>query len=334
MAASATPVSSSGSPAPTVSPMARAMPGVVGGAGGAVDQRQPVEQRGGPDRADHQVLEPGLQRGGPAHLGGAQHVQGDRQQLEADEQRHQVLRSGQQHHAEDRAQQQREVLAMARLGGRPVAQRQHHCHQPGHVEQQREEQRQDVDGQRALDDGRAVARIPVGDREPAGREQRGHRQQRHQRPLCEPSRRAGRPAAPRRCRRPGRRRARAPGSRSPAPSRHPAARSWCPPPWRRSSSSGVTVRAAGRVGGAARQLLRGLGLGGLRLRRRPRPRLPGRPWPPWSPGALQHQLRVHAKRHDHGVTGAITARSSAPSSAGSAPGPTRLCMECWKTRIM
>ena len=92
----------------------------VGRAGGAVDQRQPVDQRGRADRADHQVLQPGLQRALAAVLRGAQDVQRDRQQLEAEEQRDQVLGGDEHRHPEHAEQQQRVVLAVAGAARAPA----------------------------------------------------------------------------------------------------------------------------------------------------------------------------------------------------------------------
>jgi hypothetical protein len=61
---------------------------------GAVDEREPVEQRRRPQRADDQVLEPRLERLLAAERRSAQHVERDREQLERDEQGDEVLRLG------------------------------------------------------------------------------------------------------------------------------------------------------------------------------------------------------------------------------------------------
>ena len=118
--------------------------------GGAVDQREAVQQRRRPDRAHHEVLEPGLERGAPVQVRGAQHVERDRQQLEADEQRHQAVRLGEHDHPGDRAEQERVVLAVAGLERRGRAQRQRDRHEPGDVEEHRHAERQRVDLERAL----------------------------------------------------------------------------------------------------------------------------------------------------------------------------------------
>ena len=85
-------------------------------AGGAVDEREAVEQRRRADRPHHEVLQPGLERGAPVQMRGAQHVERDREQLEADEQRHQALRPGQHDHAGDRAR----AAASGTRHGRPA----------------------------------------------------------------------------------------------------------------------------------------------------------------------------------------------------------------------
>ena len=217
----------------------------VGVAGGAVDQRQPVQQRGRAHRADDQVLQAGLQRGGAARLGGAQHVQRDRQQLQADEQRDQVLGAGQDDHAQDRAQQQGHVLARAGLARHVGAHRQHDRGQAHHEEQQAQQQRQGVDGQRAGDDRVAVARLPVGDAQPARGQQRGGAHQRAPGRAGPRGRGTGRPSAPAPRRPPAPARATGPCSRSRAP-------------WRR--RAGGSRRAPDRPSGGQRAGHLGRGL--------------------------------------------------------------------------
>ena len=119
------PVSSIGSPSepPASLPAEVAAPiaDEVGRAGGAVDERQPVDERRRADRADHQVLEPRLERLLAAGLRRAQDVQRDRQQLDPEEHRDQVLRGDEHRHPEDAEQEQRVVLAVARTrAGRPT----------------------------------------------------------------------------------------------------------------------------------------------------------------------------------------------------------------------
>ena len=81
------PVSVSGSVARLPVDERAAIPREVGRAGRAVEHREAVEQRRRADRADDQVLQARLQRTLAAHLGRAQHIEGNREQLEADEQR-------------------------------------------------------------------------------------------------------------------------------------------------------------------------------------------------------------------------------------------------------
>ena len=65
-----------------------------------------------------EVLQARLERRRAPHLGRAQHVERDRQQLEAEEQRHRVLRADEHGHAADRGQQQRVELAVRGLARR------------------------------------------------------------------------------------------------------------------------------------------------------------------------------------------------------------------------
>ena len=139
----------------------------VGRAGRAVDHRQAVQQRRRADRADDQVLQPRLQRLLAAQLARAQHVQGDRQQLQADEQRDRVLRRRQQRHAGDRRQQQRVKLAVRRFARGERAPRQQHAERPAGDEDQVEHQRQVVDAKCSGND--RLVRVPLPDRQPRRR---------------------------------------------------------------------------------------------------------------------------------------------------------------------
>ena len=67
--------------------------GEVGRAGGAVEHREAVEEGRRPDRADDQVLEPGLERALALQGRSAHHVERNREELEADEEADQVLRA-------------------------------------------------------------------------------------------------------------------------------------------------------------------------------------------------------------------------------------------------
>ena len=140
--------------------------------GRAIDQREPIEERGRAHRAHDEVLEPGLERGAPPQVRRAQHVQRDRQQLEPDEERHEALGLGEHDHARDRAEQQRVVLAVARLERRGRSQRQQDRHEPRHEAEHRDAERERVDAQRALHDRLAGAGLPDPDRQADRREQR------------------------------------------------------------------------------------------------------------------------------------------------------------------
>ena len=119
MAAKAIPISSSGSSS-TEPPTAARIAGEVGRRRGAVDEGEPVEQRRRAQRADDQVLEPRLQRVLAAQRRAAEHVERDREQLERDEERDQVLGLGDHRHPEHRAEQQRLELAVAAGARRAV----------------------------------------------------------------------------------------------------------------------------------------------------------------------------------------------------------------------
>ena len=149
----------------------------LGRAGGAVDQRQPVDQRGRAHRADHQVLQPRLQRALAPELRGTEHVERDRQQLEPDEQGHQVLGRDEDRHAQDAEQDERVVLAMARGAGRRLPQRQDHGGDRRHREDHVEHQRQPVHRQRVGDDRRGV--VQARDLDDDRGDQGGDRHQRH-----------------------------------------------------------------------------------------------------------------------------------------------------------
>jgi hypothetical protein len=149
--------------------------GELGGARAAVDERQAVEERRGAERAHDQVLEARLERL-PPHEGRAAHdVQRHRQELERDEQRHQVLGLREQHHAEGRAQKQGLKLSVARFLSRPLrgglSPRQRHDHGGRGDRDQGARQAQLVEAQRAGD--QVLALPPLPDAKPGGRGQRG-----------------------------------------------------------------------------------------------------------------------------------------------------------------
>ena len=168
------PVSSSGSL--VRSPAALRDAREVGRPRRAVDEGQAVEQGGRADRADDEVLQPRLERGRAAHLGRAQHVERDREQLEPEEQRHQVLRRDEHPHARGRGQQQREVLAVRRLARRHRAPGQQHRRRAAGAEHEGEHDREVVEAQGAGDEVLLLAVLP--DAQADGGEEAGEREQR------------------------------------------------------------------------------------------------------------------------------------------------------------
>src|SRR5581483_6270068 len=68
-------------------------------AGGAVDERGAEEERRRADRADDQVLQPGLERADEVDVDRAEDVEGDREPLEPEEERHQVRGLDEERHA-------------------------------------------------------------------------------------------------------------------------------------------------------------------------------------------------------------------------------------------
>ena len=71
---------------------------------GAVDERDPVQQEPGRERAKQEVLERGLRRARAATVHAREHVHGDRHHLDAEEHDHEVARGGHDHHAGRREQ--------------------------------------------------------------------------------------------------------------------------------------------------------------------------------------------------------------------------------------
>ncbi len=86
--------------------------------GEAVGERDAVEEEGGGERAEHEVLERGLLAEQPAAAGqAAEEVQRQREHLEGHEHGDQVAGGREQHHAEDGEQQQRVDLGVVEAGG-------------------------------------------------------------------------------------------------------------------------------------------------------------------------------------------------------------------------
>jgi hypothetical protein len=146
-------------------------------AGRAVQERQAEEQRRGSDGADDEVLQPRLQRALAARLGGAQHVERDRQQLEPEEERDEVLRRDEHEHARRRAEQQAVELAVRGLAGRDVPPGQQRRRDAGDAEEQVEGERELVEAQRPLHEVGPLAPLP--DRQADGRREGADGEQRH-----------------------------------------------------------------------------------------------------------------------------------------------------------
>ena len=87
-------------------------------AGRAVDERRAEEQRRRADRADHEVLEPRLERADQVDVDRAQHVERDREPLEAEEERHQVRGLDEERHAGAGRREQDVVLGDVLLAHR------------------------------------------------------------------------------------------------------------------------------------------------------------------------------------------------------------------------
>ena len=78
--------------------------------GRAVDERRAEEQRRRADGADHEVLQPRLERADEVDVDRAHHVERDREPLEPEEERHQVRRLHEERHPGARGCEQRVVL--------------------------------------------------------------------------------------------------------------------------------------------------------------------------------------------------------------------------------
>ena len=75
-------------------------------AGEAVDQRDAIQQQARGERAEDEILQPGLGRAQLVAREGGQHVERQRLQFEPEIQRHHVGRRDHQHHADDGEQHQ------------------------------------------------------------------------------------------------------------------------------------------------------------------------------------------------------------------------------------
>ena len=171
--------------------------------GRAVDERGAEQERRRADRADHEVLEPGLERADQVDVDRAHHVERDREPLEADEQRHQVRGLHEEVHPGSRRGEQREVLGDVLLA-HPLAVGDQHRDQPAAcdedlrhrrpavaedrvgddrlplraavVDEHREDERRQVPG--GAEDGRDGAAGRLGAEDGGQHQQRGRSQQR------------------------------------------------------------------------------------------------------------------------------------------------------------
>ena len=125
----------------------------VGAAGQSVEQRQPVGEDAGGERAQQQVLQRGFVGALVAAQEADQNVGRDRHQFQADEQQHDVVARGHAHHADDGEQDQRVELAVVLVLDFQVV----HRHQDGdrgaHQEQVEEVDGEAVHQQRAHETG-------------------------------------------------------------------------------------------------------------------------------------------------------------------------------------
>ncbi len=119
--------------------------GEVRGAGGAVDERDAVEEDGRREGAEQEVLEPGLLRGEALAVERGEHVQRDREDLERQEDGDEVVGRRHQHHAGGRAQHQREVLGALEVLAPQVAAGQQQREQGGAEDHRLHEHREPVD---------------------------------------------------------------------------------------------------------------------------------------------------------------------------------------------
>ena len=138
-------------------------PGEVGRARPAVEEREAVEDGRRADRADHQVLEARLQRALRAPGRGAEDVERDREQLERDEERDQVLGLRDQRHAENRAEQERVEGAEARFLGGGLADGEDDRDRRSQAGDQGRREAEGVEPQRPGD--QVLVRPPLPDRE-------------------------------------------------------------------------------------------------------------------------------------------------------------------------
>ena len=146
-------------------------------------RRRPAPRRtaeGGAEAADDQVLQRRLQAAEPVAIDRTEDVQGDREPLQRQEQRHQVVRGDEEHHSAAGRREQRVVLADVVLAP-ALAIRDRDREQTRAGDDDRSQLREPVAAERVHDDTVSVCRLHVeGDREAERRcvaeraERRGH----------------------------------------------------------------------------------------------------------------------------------------------------------------
>ncbi len=143
----------------------------VGGAGAAVEQRDPVEEERRREAAEHEVLHAALLAPAAAPIGGGEHVERERQRLEADEQHDQVVGRGH-HDAADGGHQVQRVHLGAVDAGAPQLVAGHERHEDDRdADRDRQELGERVEGERPRHDRRCALVgdvVPLEHRQPAG----------------------------------------------------------------------------------------------------------------------------------------------------------------------
>ena len=86
-------------------------------AGKSIEQRQAVGEDAGGKRAEQQILQSGFVRAAVAAQEADQHISGNRHQLQADEDEHDVEPGGHAHHAHNREQHERVIFAVILMLG-------------------------------------------------------------------------------------------------------------------------------------------------------------------------------------------------------------------------
>ena len=141
----------------------------VGRPGGAVEQRDPVEEKGGGERAEQEIFHRRL-AGLPAALEQPrQDVERERHQLDGEEDHDEVAGRGQEQHARRREEHQRVVLTRLHAAATQIVDRQQH-------DQRRPVADDDVEEERIVVEDHHVAEAPSA---AAPRRQRGQQRGHH-----------------------------------------------------------------------------------------------------------------------------------------------------------